>query len=148
MSVIKHLFRDFSRVNCDIFFENVLETLDNYSVNLEAGAEDQFDRFLLFLQKVLNKFFPTRSKQISIKRLEMPWLNDRVIRLINKKHKMFIALKRKLVSCHCFKVYAKDLSELISRLKCKYIKNKFTTCKGDSKKTWQMINLIYNRKNR
>ena len=78
----------------------------------------------------------------------MPWLNDRTIRLINKKHKLFIALKRKLISYAFFKAYARDLAYLVHRIKCKYIRNRFSTCNEDSKKTWQTINMVYNRKNK
>ena len=145
VAIIKTKFRDFSAYNVNLFKRDIEEIFTNYSIEADVCPGMEFGRLLQFLTGLLNKYFPVKCKQISIKRLNMPWLNDRVVNLINKKHKLFLALKRKHISYGQFKSYCKILAELINRLKQAYFKNRFKNALNDSKKTWTLINMIYGR---
>ncbi len=64
----------------------------------------------------------------------MPWLNSEILQLINKKHKLFIALKKGLVSYFKYKSYAQILKMLLDRLRMLYFKKKFESVKNENGK--------------
>ena len=140
--ILKVKFRDFGVENVAKFKDSLGETFSTYAVNSNTNVEHEFDRFVAFLTKILNKYFPLRTKQISCKRLRMPWLNRDVIGLINKKHKLFVALKQGYITSIYYKAYTKLLKQLIDRLKQNYFKSQFTMYHNNQQKTWQVINNI------
>ena len=146
VTIITNKFRDFSMDNVNLFAQKCREVMQSFSIDMTAAPQVEFNRLLRFLKSVLNRFFPIKSKQISLKRINMPWLNSRVIKLINKKHKLFLALKRGYITYNYFKYYSNLLAHLIQRLKKDYFKFKFLNVANDSKKNWDLINMVYGRK--
>ena len=140
--ILKIKFRDFGQENVAKFTNKLRETFSTYTVNSNNNVENEFDRFVAFLTKILNKYFPIRTKQISCKRLRMPWLNRDVIKLINKKHKLFIALKQGYITSNYYQAYAKLLKQLVNKLKQNYFKSQFTLYQTNQQKTWEVINNI------
>ena len=142
---LKVKFRDFSASNMNRFTQESTRVFSSYSVNMNGSAELEFTRFTDFIASTLNTYFPIRTKFLSIKRLEMPWLSGEVIQLINKKHQLFRCLKLGLVHYQLYKTYSKTLQILIKKLKSNYYSSKFVKYRNNSKKTWQLINVIYGR---
>ena len=91
-------------------------------------------------------YFPIKTKIISANRIRSPWLDKETMGFIRKKHKLFIAYKRKLVTYHFFSAYCKILKILTNRLEMLYHKRKFEIHSNDSKKVWQIINKISGKK--
>ncbi len=81
-----------------------------------------------------DKYFPIKFKNASINRLTKPWINIQAMNFINKKHKLFIALKRKLISYGFFKAFTAVLKIYLKRLKTLYYRYNFNVFKHDSKK--------------
>ena len=141
----KSKFRDFSQSNCSRFNDVKAQLFINYAIDENENVNTAFKKFNDWIQTLLNKYFPIRTKQITVKRLNMPWITDRVIKLIDKKHKLFRLLKLKIISYPFFNAYAKLLKILLSKLKQRYFSKKFSEHKADSKKTWELINIIYGK---
>lgn len=143
--ILKIKFRDFSQENVDKLNNNLNALFGNYTVDNDVNVEVEFERFVTYLTEVLNKYFPVRTKQISCKRIKMPWLTTDVIQLINKKHRLFRALKQGYITQTYFKAYSRLLKLLIDRLKQNYFKSQFNHYKNNQRKTWQTINNICGR---
>ena len=89
--------------------------------------------------------------------INKPWITDGLINAINKKHKMHDDWK-KTVSKSCpggnvemhekFKAYRKTVNKIIKDTKNRFYCNKFVECKGNSKKTWQIINQVRGKSKR
>ena len=106
-----------------------------YYYNLSSNDVNcELSRFLLWLNSVLNKYFPIKTKNISLKRIKTPWLSNDILKLINKKHKLFIAVKKKLYPYNAYRAYCDLLKILINKSKIYYMKSKFSSLKHDSKK--------------
>ena len=142
-SVIKR-FRDFSHENRERFDTEKSELFYNYNLVTNDPNTETF-RFLTWLNKVLNKYFPIRTKNLSNKKLRMPWLTRDIMKLIDKKHKLFIAVKRNLFSYQAYRAYCNILKLLITKSRSIYMKRKFNSVKHDSKKIWQSINSLLGR---
>ncbi len=69
----------------------------------------------------------------------MPWVNGQILQLINKKHRLFRALKNGLVSYLKLKYYAQILKMLLDRFRMLYFKRKYQSVKNDSGKLWKTI---------
>ena len=76
----------------------------------------------------------------------MPWVTDRIMKLIDKKHKLFILLKRRLITYQVFKAYSNLLQIVLKRLKREYFINIFRNSSNDSKTTWKLINNVLGQK--
>ena len=145
-STIKCVFRDFSVENV-LRFENEKNLmLEGYVVNSGAEVDYEFQRFLDELSRILNIYFPMREKQVSLKGLDMPWIDGRIRGLINNKHKLFLRLKRGQITYAYFKAYSNLLSYVIKVKKRNYYSNKFTEGKHDCAKLWSTINKVFGRK--
>ena len=144
-----HIQKSLKKLSFRIFSDHQFEIFDNDKNNLfnqytisSNNVDLEVIKFEAWIQKMLDNYFPIKTKFLSSKRIKMPWLNNDVIQLITKKHKMFRALKNGLISYRTFKAYAKLLSLLLDRLRTLYFQRKFISCQNDSGKMWKSINNI------
>ena len=77
-STFELVFRDFSAENIRKFERERDHLLQNYNVNSDADIEDEFRRFHFELTTILDRFFPIRKKQMSLKGLDMPLIEARI----------------------------------------------------------------------
>lgn len=141
---IKQKFRDFSTVNYNRFIRETRMDYENYTI--ESNDIDlEINRFINWNRSLINRFFPIKIKCISLKRVKAPWITSKIIKLINKKHKLFILLKRNIIPYYIFKSFSNILQTLLKRLRYEHFKRKFEQT-SDSKKTWGVINDILGRK--
>lgn len=145
-TVIKR-FRDLSQNNFLKFDTAKYELFRSYNFS-SRDANKETTLFLIWLNNVLNKYFPIRSKNLSIKRIKMPWLTNDIMKLIHKKHKLFIALKKKLFPYAAYRAYSDLLKILINKVKMKYMRNSFKSNKNNSKKLWKSVDTILGRKSK
>ena len=78
----KQRFRDYSSRNRDIFRENLDIEIRNFRSPL-TDANKKALYLQKFLQNLLDKYFPVRTKYISTKRLNSPWMTTEILRCID-----------------------------------------------------------------
>ena len=139
-------FRDFSDRNKNSFLRN----LDNeFSLfpQIHDETPENYSKILNdFLHKLLNKYFPFKTKTFTEKRLKSPWLTPDIISCIDKKHDWFKLLKRKLITYECYKTYCKALRHLLNLAEFVYIRSQFNRFGKNSTKNWRLLNKLLNRK--
>ncbi len=69
----------------------------------------------------------------------MPCVNGEILHFINKKYKLFSAMKKGLVSYLKYKSYAQILNMLLDRLRVLYFNRKFELVKNDNGKPLVML---------
>ncbi len=136
--------RDLSDANFERFNKDKIELFRSFSLNSNI-MNDEFDRFETWLNNLLDRYFPYKTKFMSLKRINMPWISDKVIKLIHAKHKLFINLKKGTISYKVFSAFSKLLKILIYKLRKNYFRRKFSSYKNDSKGMWKSINDILGR---
>ena len=137
--IVKVQFRDFSVNNLNNFKNEVSITdwfSDSTNVNLKASL------FLDKLNKLYNKCFPIKTKNIGVRRLRRPWLTNSIIKCIHEKHKLYKMVKLSLCSNDYYSRYRNMITSIIRNSKKLYFRNKFNNAQSSIKKTWKLINGI------
>ena len=134
-------FRDHSDRNIFKFREDLINKLNNFH-NLEVlSIHDQFEIFNDILFKLYDKNFPIKTKNISNKRNQNPWITNALLNRINEKHRLFRLWKDNPDLFDVYKNYRNNLSNEIQRAKRTYFVNKFNNHENP-KATWKSIGKI------
>ena len=139
---IKIEFRPFSQKNLDSLILSLNET--NWNSVLETGDPNaSTENFISVLNEQYCRFFPVKTKYVSLKRLKNPWLNSHILSLIRKKSYYFQQFKLGLISKNTNNHFKNKVSKIILNAKNKFYLNTFDRYKTDIKKSWETIkNLI------
>ena len=137
-------FRDFSSSNLERFKANLESEFQSFSppnhcVNLFANYLENF------LQSILDKYFPLKSKQISTKRLRSPWINKEILYCIRKKHHLHRRAKYGEINFHSYRNYCSLLRYLLDTAEKDYYVQKLNQLGDDQVKNWRLINKLLNR---
>ena len=139
-------FRDFSPGNRANFVANLDTEFSSFAP--PSHEPNSYAVYLEhFLHALLNKYFPLKSKVLSMKRLRAPWITADVIHCINKKHKLHKLAKRNEISWQSYKHYCLLVRQLLDTAEKEYYKTKFNQFGTDSKKNWRLINKLLNKVN-
>jgi hypothetical protein len=132
-------YRDHSRNNIANFRNNVLLFVEEFN-NIHLNDLDiACNIFCNGLYNAYNSACPIKTKIISKKRLECPWLTKPIIKCINRKHDLY----RQYLAGRCekqvFTRYKDVLSSIIRIAKKQYYNNRFESSINDIKQTWKNI---------
>ena len=137
-------FRIFNKEN-EMKFTRKLAYIMWEEILIEPDVNKNFDLFYDNFEKVYNECFPIKSKTISSKRFEKPWLSTGLLNSIKNKNKMFKNFKLGLVSEERYKNYKTKLVNLLKVAKNRYYTNLFNSYKTNMKKLWRAVNTLTNR---
>ena len=80
-------FRDFSWNNINRYLANIESEFSSF---IYYDNVNQFSVYLVdFLVKILNKYFPLKTKSIFCRRIKAPWITSRILKCINRKHRWY-----------------------------------------------------------
>ena len=128
-------FRCFNKRNVDVFLNNIQYELEHLCVNVSDGGS-----VLDCLTQITNKYFPVKSKTVTAKRINAPWITPQIMRCINKKHYWLKLLKRRVIFYSSFKSYCSLLNKLLRVAEKSYYQSKFDSIGSNSKKNWKLLN--------
>ena len=116
----------------------------------KEGVDDQFEIFHKMLMSDLDKFCPEKTISVPSKQIKRePWLTKGLINCYKKQRLLYqLFLKdRTEIKERKYKVYQNTLQRITRKEKQKYYNNQCITFKSNSKRLWQLINRISNKKN-
>ena len=99
---VKIQFRTFHDHQLRNFREKFDKLCENFIIHPEDPNSDM-STFLSQLIDLINEVFPKCERFITIKHLNSPWINDRLLSLISKKHRIFSEYKDNLTTFEIFK---------------------------------------------
>ena len=138
---VKIQFRDMSKEKEEFYCNKIKETnWDTFISPLDSNIATK--GFSDKLSCIFNSCFPLKTKMVTIKRLNSPWLSKALITSIKNKHVLYKRLKEDLCTRNTYNTYRNILTSLIHSAKKLYFDNKFEQCKNDTKKTWNLINSV------
>ena len=142
---VKIRFRDFSVRNIDEFknkmnFEFTKFRPPILNVNIFANY------IIEFLNKLLNRYFPIKVREVTDNKLKAPWINRDISACIDKKHKWFKMMKRGLISNNSYKKYCYALRDLLRMAEEDYYKYKLISLSNNPKANWKAINGLLGKK--
>lgn len=140
-------YYDFSNSNMNNFADQLLGSLQEIEPN-----ETNFGLFHSTFKNIMDKTCKLEKPKVSKRNnLTNPWITDSLEYAINKKHKLHSEWKRtvskrspggSVEKRQKFVVYRNIVKKCIKHAKEKFYANKFVECKGNGKKTWQLINQV------
>ena len=127
-------------------FNNELAAVDWDNLLCSPNVNENFDIFLNTINRLYNKCYPLKTKFISTKRLQNPWLTNGILTSIKHKCNLFKMHKQGLVSHNHYKLYRNNLTRITRVAKSNHYRQIFCNFKNNTKKIWQTINEIRNNK--
>ena len=138
-------FRDFSQGNCSRFLGALSSEFSAYTPSFD-DCELFADSLINFLNRLLNKYFPLKIKTINQKRMNLPWVTGDVARCIDKKHEWYRLFRSNTITHESYRKYCKALKRVLWLAERKYYVDKFESLGQDSRRNWQILNNLLNRK--
>ena len=137
---IRIKFRDYSQRNKIKFDENKLEELQNFHPPRCANGYAGY--LTNFLYRILNKYFPVKTKTISSKLYESPWITPILLRCIRKKHSWYRFKKQGVITHESYRVYETKLRKLLRAAEQEYFIKRFDSLGNDPRKNWKTLNKL------
>ena len=113
-------------------------------------VEESFTLFHNKLIETIDKHAPETTRKISGRKLiRDPWITKGIITSLNKQRKLYQNMIREQTTNakERYTTYRNNLKRLIRAGKRKYLHDKCTEYKQDSRKLWQLINRIIGKEN-
>ena len=127
-------------------FTNELALVDWDNLLCLPNVNDNFDVFLNTINRLYNKCYPLKTKFISTKRLQNPWITNGILNSIKHKCHLFKMHKLGTISHNYYKRYRNNLTHIIRVAKSNHYRRIFCNFRNNTKKIWQTINEIRNNK--
>ena len=136
------LVRKFTDCNAQQYISEVIDFVDNFTLNANMAYDVLFDVFITALYRLYFKCFPLKKV---IKRKCSSWITKSLRLCIRKKGKLFKMYSRGQIPRAHYRNYCNVLTSTIRRAKRLYYNCLFFNCKGNQKKTWKLINELKKR---
>ena len=92
--------------------------------------------------EVYDRTCPIKTKHLSFKDHEKPWIDHRIKIFMKKRQNMFNLYKLNRISTYSYNRYRNFVTSEIRKAKKTFFENKFKNFKRDIKQTWSIINSI------
>ena len=121
-SLISTIFRDYSLENVEKF-KLSMSKVDWFSLLGGSMYPDVLvDIFNGTINEIFNLSFLIKTKKLSKKRINIPWLSSALLKSMKYKHYHFKLLKRNLINKNQYKIYCKILKKIIEKIKILHYK--------------------------
>ena len=128
-------------------FKFALSISLNSLLNDATDPQTAFTKFYLLLDELYNKYFPIKTKSVSKKAQQKPWINQTLVNRIKIKDKLCRQSSKGRIDRKTYTDFRNKLTAQIRKAKASYFENRFNMCKGNIKETWNTINsTIKNKK--
>jgi len=138
-------FRDHSIANKTKLgndLRSFVQSLDLSSIN---NVNDKTSYFLDKLYEIYNSNCPIRTKSVSMKLFEKPWITDKLKKCIDRKYVLFRQFKQKLIRFDVYNDYKNAITSILKKAKKRFYYNKFQQSMKNPQDTWKNINTVMNR---
>ena len=112
------------------------------------SAQSAFTNFNLMFNELYEKHFPIKTKILSKKDIEKPWINEVLVKQLKIKDRLGKLASRNRINANIFKKFRNIVTSNIRKAKQKYFEKEFINHSDDIKKTWSLINSAIKTKNK
>ena len=128
------------RLHLPEFVDKFAQQISSISWEVQPGTISQ--KFLLFNELCNTAYrtcFPLKTKFISIKRIQKPWIDATIFQIIKTKSHYFKLHRLGIISKSENNKYKNMLSNKIRHARKLHYRNSFDKCRNDIKATWKLI---------
>ena len=142
------LIRDFKCFNTEQFNTD-LNIANDLIFATKITIHQKFEILQNIIKNTVDKNAPLRSLTKKERKIRnKPWISRAILNSIKHKNDLFYKIKKrgKIELTHLYKKYSNKLNHTIHAAKKSHYNNLFDNFKTDSKRTWQTINNIINKR--
>ena len=121
-------------------FRTALSNSLNSFLNGITDPRIAFTRFYTLIDELYNKYFPIKTKIVSKKAQQKPWIDQTLANKIKIKDKLGRQSRKGRIDRKIYTEFRNNLTAQIRIAKASYFEDKFNRCKGNIKETWNTIN--------
>ena len=136
-------FRSISDFSLNVMKSSLQEL--NWDLVLTGNLNQKTENFIKKLDQIFVSSCPLKTKHISVKRLNSPWLTQGILKSIKIKSQMFKRVKNNQLSYDQFKIYRNILTQTIRSAKNNYFRHKFEQNRSNMRKVWLTIKDLLNQ---
>ena len=133
------------RVINEVTIENYLSELSSFDFYDFLPRDSIDDAMFLFddiIFTLYNKHCPIKSKTVSGRSYNKPWICGEILENIKKRQNLYLLYRMNKVSHLAYKRYSNYVTAIIRRSKRNYYIGRFSQFKCDIKRTWNTINSL------
>ena len=134
----KKTFRVFSEGNKSRF-SDLLSNMAWGEIMNSNDINTNTDNLLNHIMRTFDTCFPKKTKAISQKRKENPWISNAVVNSIKNKNRLFKDYKVGAITIEEYKVYRNTLNNLVKSAKKNYYINYFNNYRNSTRNIWVKI---------
>ena len=135
-------FRVFTEENKQLFKRELINVTWEEVLSIDNDVNQNYDSFIGIFNRLYNKFFPVKVKNISCKRMLNPWISTGLLNSIRHKNKLYKELKLGLITQAQYSSYRNRTTALVKLTKRNYYLDVFSNFKNSTKKLWQTVNSL------
>ena len=135
---IRIKYRTFNHDQIELFRAKFERFCSNFRINSDH-PDFSMSEFLSFLTNLINEIFPIKEKIMKLKELNSPWIDNSLLKLIAKKHRIFKNYRRGLATYEDFKQFRNLLNKTLNLAKKIYLSEKINSA-SNQKDNWKIIN--------
>ena len=145
----KYEYRMFNEANNEKFQELIADEI--WDISDELDAQEQYDKFIDIYNKHYETAFPLNTKRTRRKKERMdpkPWILPWLEEACDRKNRLYLLWTKfpTIANELTYKKMKKFTEKHVTIAKNKYYVKYFDQYKSNSKKQWEMINSLLNRK--
>ena len=139
--------RDFSEENILNLKENMATYKWNDLFKLNDNANSAYDKFIKVFTNMLDKCTPLKRKRKSRNKSSLPWITKDLIKMINKKNRLYKKYMNKRTNLNKtkYKTLNNKVNKLLRTAKKNYFSNQLENEKRNIKNTWKVLNNALNK---
>ena len=142
---LKFNFRPFSSNNYDLLCSKLSEIDWNRFLN-STDIDVNCQNFIAKINDLYCQCFPSKTKFVSAKRFEKPWLSPFLIKLIKQKSNYFKLFRMGIISKTVNNSFKNHINKQIRLAKDKYYIEAFDRSKTNIKKSWSILHELMGKK--
>ena len=142
--LIKIVSRPFSDENVEKLRTECMNT-DWTAMISHLDADNSILKFIDHMNMLYRKYFPTKIKWISQKRLKNRWMTSEVKDLINKKSESYKKFRRGIITREVNNQLKNKINGEVRKAKKLFYKNEFDKFRNNAKKSWYVLNNLMGR---
>jgi hypothetical protein len=137
-------FRCIKPQNIANFKDAVTDMITRFNFDNNPNLHTKCSLLCQNLFSIYERTCPIKTKTISVKRLEAPWLTNAIMSSIATKHTLYNQFRAGIIDHDVYKEYRNMLCMLIKTAKRNYYSRTFNAAMGDARKTWKNIRNVLN----
>ena len=131
---------------CQRKFNFYLNHEDISHVLVNQNAESAYEQFHKIFQESYDKSFPIKTKTVTLKDLQKPWVTETHLSNINNRDNLKKLWKKKEINKTIYTKYRNKLTNDLRRARRIYFEEQLESSAKNIKKTWEVINSIIRQK--